>query len=188
MGRDHSTIFKLVLHHMQMTLAHLKIVRTGFTIFTGNEHCFLVFKFFFSMTAMVYKLTSAEDCCCMQHWQATLDYLPCLAAFAVTSTGSSEAYSLRHSLQIAFILFITCLIQNSNIFCPQSLNFPLSVSSTLFCQQLGIHIFLKTEQQQKRTEATCILWQSELLNQQSWQSIGIQKWDFKHHNPLQYLL
>lgn len=70
--------------------------------------------------------------CCMQHWQATPDYLPCLAAFAVTSTGSSEAYSLRHSLRIAFILFITRLIQNSNIFCPQSLNLPLLVSSTLF--------------------------------------------------------
>ena len=87
MGRDHSTIFKLVLHHRQMTLANPKIVRTGFTIFTGNEHCFLVFKFFFSMTAMVYKLTSPEDllhatltghtrlpplpsCLCgNQHWQ-----------------------------------------------------------------------------------------------------------------------
>ena len=145
MGRDHSTVFKLVLHHRQMTLANPKIIRTGFTICTGNKNCFLVFKFFFSMTAMVYKLTSPEDCCCMQHWQATPDYLPCLAAFAVTSTGSSEAYSLRHSLQIsseayslrhslqiAFILFITRLIQNCNILCPQSLNLPLLVSSTLF--------------------------------------------------------
>lgn len=131
MGRDHSTIFKLVLHHRQMTLAHPKIVRTCITIFTGNEHCFLVFKFFFSMTAMVYKLTSAEDCCCMQHWQTKPGYLPCLAAFVVTSTGSSEAYNLRHSLQIAFILFIT-FDRKQQYFCPQSLNLPLLVSSTLF--------------------------------------------------------